>query len=91
MRAGCGGQESCRQHGKSTRPEARGLGGGRGRGGDGRAEVNMRKTISGFQAFGGYRSANEIPGPFELHPGPMGLGQGKGRGHQGGIGEGMLP
>ena len=46
LRAGCGGQESCRQHGKSTRPEARGLGGGRGRGGDGRAELNMLKTIS---------------------------------------------
>ena len=45
VRTGSGGKGYCRQHGDSTLPESRGFGGGRGRGGDGRAELNMLKTI----------------------------------------------
>ena len=75
MRTGSGGQGYGRQHGDSALPEARGFGGGRGRGGDGRAELKMLKTI-GFSMIWKIQVPKMHPWALRTIPRAEGFGEG---------------
>ena len=72
---GLGVRDIYKQHGHSTLREARGFGGGRGREGDGRAELKMLKTI-GFSMIWKLQAPKMPPWALRTTNRAEGLGEG---------------